>query len=176
MTFSLVAQSGAVCGSGAAANLSCRSLACPPLAVSFADLDTAYCLSSISGPLPLSAQISGGNGQGSSSWTGPGVFGATFDPRGLGPGSYTLGFNYVQSGPCSLMDSVRLSVFNQLRAGFEVAPAVTCVNQNTTITFSGLAVPGTVFNWDFGGATVLSGSGAGPYLLAWPAAGTYPYR
>lgn len=55
---------------------------------------------------------------------------------------------------------------------FDVATDV-CADSVLTVTYTGMANPGAVFNWDFDGATILSGSGMGPYEVTWPAGGNY---
>jgi len=42
-----------------------------------------------------------------------------------------------------------------------------CTDGTTTITYTGNAGPSAVFNWAFAGGNVISGSGAGPYVVAW---------
>ena len=44
-------------------------------------------------------------------------------------------------------------------------------DQSATVTFTGTALPTATFNWDFQGATIISGSGVGPYKIRWTTAG-----
>lgn len=48
-----------------------------------------------------------------------------------------------------------------------------CAGNNVTITFTGSASSNATFNWDFNGATVISGSNEGPYVVQWAAPGNY---
>ncbi|MFH2096242.1 MAG: hypothetical protein ABIJ16_11095, partial [Bacteroidota bacterium] len=48
-----------------------------------------------------------------------------------------------------------------------------CAGDPSQVVFTGTAGPGATFNWNFNGATVLSGSGPGPYQITWYTAGTY---
>ena len=41
------------------------------------------------------------------------------------------------------------------------------------IAFTGTAGATATYNWDFAGATIVSGTGAGPYEITWPVAGNY---
>jgi hypothetical protein len=45
-------------------------------------------------------------------------------------------------------------------------------DQSATVTFTGTALPSATFNWDFRGATIISGSGMGPYKIRWETAGS----
>ena len=46
-----------------------------------------------------------------------------------------------------------------------------CLGDTITANFSGNAPANATFNWNFDGATIVSGSGQGPYQLAWPTEG-----
>lgn len=56
-------------------------------------------------------------------------------------------------------------------AAFTASSQATCVGEPVTITFNGSANPSAQFNWDFNGATVVSGSGQGPYAVQWATSG-----
>jgi len=55
-------------------------------------------------------------------------------------------------------------------ADFTAADSV-CVFEETTVTYSGNASAEAQYDWDFDGATVVSGSGQGPYTLFWETEG-----
>ncbi len=46
-----------------------------------------------------------------------------------------------------------------------------CKSHPSLISFAGTTLPGTVYNWNFNGGTVISGSGAGPYQVMWNSSG-----
>lgn len=46
-------------------------------------------------------------------------------------------------------------------------PAESCSSDTVMVEFNGIASPTATYNWDFDGATVLSGTGPGPYDLIW---------
>lgn len=48
-----------------------------------------------------------------------------------------------------------------------------CVGNNVTITYTGNGSGAATYNWNFGGATVISGSGQGPYVVQWNTPGNY---
>ena len=46
-----------------------------------------------------------------------------------------------------------------------------CINEMTTITFTGTATPNAQFIWDFNTPSTITGSGPGPYQLSWASPG-----
>lgn len=60
-------------------------------------------------------------------------------------------------------------------ADFTFSPATNCgTSQNTTVSYTGnIAPPGTdyTFKWDWDNATVVSGSGMGPFVVSWNTTG-----
>ncbi len=69
-------------------------------------------------------------------------------------------------------DQVVVSVSNAPTSTFTVNSPV-CENENTTVTYTGTAGAGATYSWDFNGAQVVSGSGAGPYQVNWSSGGNY---
>jgi len=56
-------------------------------------------------------------------------------------------------------------------ASFTVTKSIINKNLNDTINFTGSDPTGTIFTWNYGGGTVVSGTGAGPIVLKWPTYG-----
>lgn len=52
-------------------------------------------------------------------------------------------------------------------------PLTGCAGQNNLITYTGTGTAAGTYSWNFGGGTVVSGSGMGPYQVSWPSAGSY---
>lgn len=54
-------------------------------------------------------------------------------------------------------------------ADFSIDPPATCGNKNVKVAYTGVlpSATGYSFIWNFDGATIVSGSGKGPYLLRW---------
>jgi gliding motility-associated-like protein len=74
---------------------------------------------------------------------------------------------------CEVSASVPVTVKPIPNAAFRVNPATVCLGTSQTVTFTGNATGSAVFNWNaFAGATVQSGSGAGPYTILFNTAGT----
>lgn len=57
-------------------------------------------------------------------------------------------------------------------ADFEVSTTITCTNKNIQVTYTGDADDNASFSWSFGGASIVSGSGKGPYVIRWPTTGS----
>lgn len=91
--------------------------------------------------------------------------------------SYATGGTYfplltvTNPGGCSITYSLQIDVYNCALAAMSVSNA--CINRFATITFTGVSLPSANYTWNFTGATVLSGSGAGPYTVQWNSPGTY---
>ena len=67
-------------------------------------------------------------------------------------------------------DTVYVEVLPQFNSPF-TAPSEACAQQLITVEYTGNAPDTADFHWDFGGATVISGSGPGPYQLTYTASG-----
>ncbi|MBL0031710.1 MAG: PKD domain-containing protein [Bacteroidetes bacterium] len=91
--------------------------------------------------------------------------------------SYATGGTYfplltvTNPGGCSITYSLQIDVYNCALAAMSVSNA--CLGAVSTITFTGVSLPSANYTWNFTGATVLSGSGAGPYTVQWNSPGTY---
>ena len=75
------------------------------------------------------------------------------------------------SGICTARDTVNVRVYPDVSSGFTISPTSTCQGSNVTVTYTGTVSGTSNYNWNFNGATVVSGSAAGPYTINWPAAG-----
>ncbi|MFQ3576298.1 MAG: hypothetical protein SNJ77_07680, partial [Cytophagales bacterium] len=77
-----------------------------------------------------------------------------------------------QSKTCfSTFSTTNVTVGSQPVASFVTNKSVFCVNEVASITFNGTAGPGATYNWNFDGATIISGAGAGPYFVRWATSG-----
>jgi len=52
------------------------------------------------------------------------------------------------------------------------ADQLICLDDMAFITFTGNVSAGALFNWNFGGGSIISGNGSGPYKIQWQTAGT----
>ncbi|MCX7768436.1 MAG: choice-of-anchor L domain-containing protein [Flavobacteriales bacterium] len=86
----------------------------------------------------------------------------------------TTTYTVTVSDQCGQSASAQttVSVGSPPTADFNL-PATACVGQSVDITYTGTGQPTATYQWDFGGGTVLSGSGQGPYQVSWPVSGQY---
>lgn len=77
------------------------------------------------------------------------------------------------TGTCSATDTVRVIIYPDIDNAFVVSAHSGCANDVITVTYAGTVSPTATYTWNFSGATVISGSGAGPYQLSWSSQGSY---
>ncbi len=159
------------CGSSTGAIGECNTLDCDPPEVVL-EAVAPICLEAGAPPVTLVADFPGGEVIDAVMWGGPGLIDTAtgvFDPVQVGPGTHVLNFTY-QSNGCIGIDSLSIVVSVPPVAAFD-APDTICAGAVALIEFTGAATAGAVFNWDFAGGQVVSGSGAGPYEVTWPDGG-----
>ncbi len=59
-----------------------------------------------------------------------------------------------------------IEIYPELTSNFSI-PTTACKDGMVPVNFTGQAGTGAVYNWNFGGGTIASGSGAGPYSIVW---------
>lgn len=86
-----------------------------------------------------------------------------------------VGMNEVyidySDGVCSFSDTLAFEVITDLIADFS-RPDTMCQADTLLVDFTGNAPVDATYDWDFGGAISVDGSGAGPYRLVWSDGGT----
>jgi len=86
-------------------------------------------------------------------------------------GSYTVQL-VVTNNICK--DTVtHKAVVNQIPTSLFTTINPVCFGNTSTITYTGNAPPNANYTWNFPGATVVSGSGQGPYVVSMPDSGYY---
>jgi gliding motility-associated-like protein len=78
----------------------------------------------------------------------------------------------VSSGSCIAKDTVNVTIYPDINNNFSINPATICVGNDATVTYSGTPSGTATYNWIFGSANVVSGSGAGPYSINYAATGS----
>lgn len=94
-------------------------------------------LCSSDGPAALTALVTGGSGNGTGGWAGPGVDDASdsFYPGLAGPGVHDVAYTYTDAG-CTISDTLQITVEQALEAAL-----VSCSATPGTVTFSWPALP-----------------------------------
>ncbi len=160
------------CGNGPATSLECAAAACPDVTLSLPAANS-FCIDGQSNTvIDLTATSAGGTGQGTFTWSGPGVTGNQFTAEAAGPGVHTLTVTYTET-VCTYTGTVVFTVFQTPTAAFTLSQSTICAGASTTLTFTGSAEAGAAYNWNFAGASAVPGTGAGPHQLSWTTPGTY---
>ncbi len=153
------------CGNSSA-TFSCDAVDCPDITV---DIDPVndICLDGNNGTIDLNVVIGGSDGSGTGSWSGTGIdpISGTFDPATAALGANTITYTFEEAS-CSYVQFITINVFQQPSSTFDVE-APLCIGDTATISYTGNATTAATYNWDFGTATVISGTGQGPYEITW---------
>ncbi len=88
----------------------------------------------------------------------------------LPPDTITYHVTITNHG-CAIVDSIVVYPYHLTSDFTYTTPA--CPNNPINLNYTGNAVPGSSFNWSFSGATLISGSGQGPYNLYWETPNSY---
>lgn len=86
-------------------------------------------------------------------------------------GNYLLSLTVAENGCTSVPVITPLDVTAIPVVSISPVPSL-CIGQTNTVTFTGNTGAGSTYNWNFGNATLIAGSGPGPYTLQWKNAGT----
>jgi len=86
-------------------------------------------------------------------------------------GTYTVTLTATEPGCSDAQASVSVVVNPGPTSTFTVTTPV-CPNDPSVITYTGTAGINATYNWDFSGGTVVSGTGAGPYMVSWSTPGS----
>jgi gliding motility-associated-like protein len=159
-----------ICGSSNS-TLSCTAQDCPPIVINI-DPVNDICYDNTSLPINLIATVSNGDGSGSGSWSGNFISPTgTFDIAAAGPGNHVLVYTFDEAG-CTFNESITVNIYQTPVADFTVTPVI-CEGGNAIIVFTGTSSINAIYNWNFNGGTIVSGSGQGPYEISWANSGTY---
>ena len=168
VTITVVALGNPPCGNSEAGTAICTAQDCPSenLVIDLTDLD--YCVSD--GIIDLSATPNGGT------FSGTGVInGNQFDPSQANLGTNTIAYQYINpANSCEYNTNIGITVYEVPTATFDLPTELCADGTNTaTVAYTGTASVNATYNWNFDGATVVSGTGAGPYQLDFDTEKTY---
>ncbi|MEM6395780.1 MAG: PKD domain-containing protein [Bacteroidota bacterium] len=170
VSISVQALGDAPCGDGDPVEASCTTLSCPDITVTSVTPAQSFCLADNSGSVLLEATSNGGDMTGTFTWSGQGVeqVGSDyfFNPDVAGLGTWTLTIDYEETAGCTGTGTLEMSVVPVPEADFMISADPICVGEEVTVTYTGVAGPNAVYDWDFGTAD-FSGTGAGPYTVSY---------
>jgi|GEM_PF-230841 len=89
---------------------------------------------------------------------------------------YTVTTTLTANPVCPTTDNIVVTINPTPTSTFSLSSSQTCANQPITVTYTGNMNGAATFNWNFGGGTIVSGSGMGPYQISWPTAGAKQIR
>lgn len=179
-TITLTALSDGACGNGTSTTSQpCAADDCPVLSLDASNVTMEICLENGDETVDLStAMVTGGTGNGSYIFSGPGVTGNTFDVAAAGGNeagmTHTITVDYSEEGPCSFNGTFFITVFSRPSAFItEAEPA--CVDEGVQlIVGSTNFVSNQDITIDFDGGTVIDDGDPDDsvYLVSWPTPGT----
>jgi len=91
----------------------------------------------------------------------------------LSGGTYDLSLMVTYNGCSSVLTTIPISVTETPTSYFNISPATICAYDTATITYTGNASTGAIYNWNYDGATILSGTGQGPYQVYFSGSGSH---
>ena len=97
---------------------------------------------------------------------------ATPTPITTNYGSITYYVSQTVNGCESDRSPLLVTVYQNVQADLAKSKDKVCRTDTASFMFTGPIVNGAVYNWNFNGASVISGSGAGPYVVTWNTGGT----
>ncbi len=151
----------------------CTAENCPPPTIILSGQDSA-CLNNPT-IIDLDALVNGNPDPGV--WAGPGIIDPVqglFDPQVAAAGAHQVTFTATVNG-CDFTEPYLITVFDSLTADFVLDPVI-CISDAAGLTYTGNASAGAVYDYTFGTANVIAGTGAGPYQLDWATAGSKTVR
>ncbi len=151
--------------------ITCQALDCPIVDVIATPGDTSICLDGTNQPFNLTYSITPNDG-GVISWSGNGItdtLTGLFDPNVAGIGDHTIVLHYLNN-ECPYNAKAYIHIFEQPTADFTISGDTICIKDQLSVNYSGNAPTGNA-NWNFDGATIVSGTGLEPHLLKWNTSG-----
>lgn len=179
-TITLTALSDASCGNGTpTTSPPCTADDCPVLSLDASNVTMEICLENGDETVDLStAVVTGGTGNGTYIFSGPGVTGSIFDVAAAGGNEagmvHTITVDYTEEGPCSFNGTFFIEVFSRPSAFItEAVPA--CIDEGVQlIVGSTNFVANQNITIDFDGGTIIPDGDPDDsvYLVSWATPGT----
>jgi|GEM_PF-1519304 len=162
------------CGNQMEQTVTCFTRVCPAGEIEASAPVQRICLNGTEDRIPLVAELSDGDINGTVTWTGNGIVlvdaDYLFDPTGLPAGDYLL--TAIYDGPSSCDSESEITIFLQEApmVSFNTIPAQLCQGEEFNVFFTGTAPEGATFSWNFDGAVVTDLDDES-YLLRWDTPG-----
>ena len=173
----MAVRDGTPCNESIASEpIACAARECPTVTFNPGAARTDFCAGEDQ-PVTLLANLTGDDGSGTISWSGPGVSqdndgSFRFDPVAAGVGVHVLSVTYVQETLCSYESDLTMTVTAVPAATFGSSADQICAGTNVTVGLTTSVASDVTYTWDFAGAAVTE-LGGQQYDLRWSAAGTY---
>jgi PKD repeat protein len=171
VTIELVVSGMTVCGPSRD-TITCETNDCPPVDLNISPVP-AICLDGDNGIITLDATATGGDGSGTFTWSGPGVSAngeLDGDSPDLIPGSTNRIRVVYEENDCIFNASFDLQVNEKPQANFNAESPI-CIDEASTIAYTGNIITGADYQWDFGGGTPGSVTGPGPHDISFTESG-----
>lgn len=133
VTIEVIAVSGCACGNVMNTRI-CEAQECTPVDLSLFTLDgvTTFCNTADLAPIEIVAQAMGSMGNGTFTWTGPGIDqDGMLDPAIAGVGTHTIYYDFLESAGCPYQDSITITI-NELPTVTQQFEEINCYDQLTT--------------------------------------------
>jgi gliding motility-associated-like protein len=171
ITIEVTALTNNPCGP-VSSELTCVAEDCPAVLLDFEEI-LPICLSTATIPITLNLIVTPQNPSGTISWVGLGITDTDtgiFDPSIAGPGVHVIGFRYTE-GNCSYTGTGEITIYETPTGDFTVTSPI-CLDESSTITYTGTAGSGAQFDWGFDNGNAIPGSGEGPHDVSWASSGS----
>ena len=155
------------CGASDIASAECTANDCPDIILEISGYDVVYCKDDGAVALNLSPQ------GGILYLNDVEMANNNFVPQQAGVGIHDIVYKYTDPDTqCEYETAIKIQVNAVPVADFMVSETEVCMDEVTTLSFTGTAGSGAIFNWDFEGGNANPGTGLGPQSVSWNSAGT----
>lgn len=145
---------------------------CPELTFEFT-VPTPVCRNTENDSIPLSVTVSGGTGNGTGTWFGPGIVDPTngiFNPLFVNAGTTTVSYLYREDD-CEYTATVDLEILSTPLIAFNVAENVQCQSDTLQAFLTTPLPPNTNPVWDLDGGQIIGGDPNDTILIQWDTPG-----
>ena len=158
------------CGNSDTVSITCVAKECPQAGISIVQPDLVC---SADEPFPLGVNVIGLPDIPLVQWSGQGIVDSTgiFDPSLAMIGDNTVQVT-VSEGGCSYDTTLVITVVPTPIALFDVA-GTPCIDSTLQVVFSGDAISGADFQWEFDGAEIVSGALPYDFDIRWNTPGAH---